>query len=1318
MRLAVSQSLEALESRLLAELADAAAAQAPLGRTSSGEAAGAISSTHAPAAAALLRGRSGPVRDDRALLSALRAQRDVLVKERTALAWLLQTQQRLARDTKQALETVVRTVRASATACQAGASSEPTRKRLEDELRSSRARLLASQRDRREAAARNEAMEAEVAQLHTIVSQLRAAQQRVHTELAVSREAVAQMERRAQASEVSAKAARATAESDIRRLQAAAHVVAASDRVRVEQADAAERAAQLIAEQAAAAAQDGVAQALAQHAADKAVLAVEVRSLRALLAAARAEAAEAKAGHEQGRQSLDTALAGVEALRRDTAEAETALTAAEGRAAASLSCLHAVTVDLSRLAEEFDEAAGDETSAGGAGGLGVTVASRPAASLSNRRSCGSRGGRVGTGTAACWPPRTTGGKGTRSACGCVVVPTSTPPTRVAQTPLAQPPALAIPDAGAGAEQVHATAAAWVGRLSQTLRWHKQELARAHAQRDSAEVRLGRAEARAEQRAAEVDEAREVAARASQAEAEAARERFRAEAALRQQNIELERARTGRCSGATAMAHAVPAAGGARPAPLTDTDASSQAAAQRVSLKIVTRELAATEAQLITVWAAGIPDPTGMGNRIVRAAPKALRTPAHLPARTPHAFVSTPLAPAGAAEASAPAGPILGQTANANQPDAAAGTPAAVTGQPTPITPGHSPAHDSLADFGRLRPKTALQRRLEHTDQAEAERRVAHADTLSREQAARRRAAREYAERIRKLSVVCGAARAPLDTMTCSGTGPSAPAPIAHRATSSVLADQARTVSQTVTAGLQTPETECNGGTEAERRGEAEGQGEGRDEAVGQAERRGEAERRGAQAPASGSVAPAAQSHQEVEHVLGAALTGIDPAQSRGCSSSSRRGSFSRVSRPPTCGVSVEALEAAEAAARRAEADASRLRVQLDESRRQLSQSRHTNDALRTAAGAARVRRDPDSGGEDQPVKGTQRASAASAAARKDSRRVADAARSELHDLQQQLGELRQALAESKGRAQTLQEALEHKEASGAASLDAALARAVSVEAELARLQHTQTDEAEAEAARTLREYQAQEVLQWQLRDARGAAVVAEALGNDLRAEATRAGARVIAVGTVLSMELLAMEGEMTRVRGVAAASAAEAEAYAAAVADLDTQLQQAETRVQEARRQGEAALIGLREQLVAAREAHAAAMASQREGGRKEWQGKVERLQEELRVEMATLAELPPPSPARHAALQLTHHHPPSRLYTPASPARGYSTRSPGDVRGGALSHWSHRTSPQSCTAASNDGGFDQLVEQLRDQLRHEARMPAARASALFSPPL
>jgi len=70
------------------------------------------------------------------------------------------------------------------------------------------------------------------------------------------------------------------------------------------------------------------------------------------------------------------------------------------------------------------------------------------------------------------------------------------------------------------------------------------------------------------------------------------------------------------------------------------------------------------------------------------------------------------------------------------------------------------------------------------------------------------------------------------------------------------------------------------------------------------------------------------------------------------------------------------------------------------------------------------------------------------------------------------------------------------------------------------------------------------------------------------------------------------------------------------------------------------------------------------------------------------------------------------------APARGYSTRSPGDVRGGALSHWSHRTSPQSCTAASNDGGFDQLVEQLRDQLRHEARMPAARASALFSPPL
>jgi hypothetical protein len=446
--------------------------------------------------------------------------------------------------------------------------------------------------------------------------------------------------------------------------------------------------------------------------------------------------------------------------------------------------------------------------------------------------------------------------------------------------------------------------------------------------------------------------------------------------------------------------------------------------------------------------------------------------------------------------------------------------------------------------------------------------------------------------------------------------------------------------------------------------------------------------------------------------LGESLDGVDLMPGRACSLSIRRGSFSRQARQVPGAVSAEAVEAAEAAARRAEADASRLRVQLDEARRQLSQSRHANDALRTAAESTRVRRNSESGTEEKPVQNTQRTGALSGLARTDPRRGAD--------LQQQIGQLRQELAESKGRAQTLQEALAHQEASGAASLSAALTRAASVEAELARLQHAQTDEADAEAARQLREYQAQEVLHWQLRDARAAVAVAEALGKELRAEATRAGARAIAVGTALSMELLAMEGEITRVRGVAAASAAEAQAYAAAVADLDTQLEQAEARVQEARRQGDAALIGLREQLIAAREAHAATMASQREGGRKEWQGKVERLQEELRVEMATLAELPLPSPARHGALQLTHHRPPSRTCTPASPARarGQFTRSPVGASGGTLSHLSHRTSPPLSDAALKDGGFDQLVEQLRDQLRHEARMPVARTSALFSPPL
>jgi hypothetical protein len=362
------------------------------------------------------------------------------------------------------------------------------------------------------------------------------------------------------------------------------------------------------------------------------------------------------------------------------------------------------------------------------------------------------------------------------------------------------------------------------------------------------------------------------------------------------------------------------------------------------------------------------------------------------------------------------------------------------------------------------------------------------------------------------------------------------------------------------------------------------------------------------------------------------------------------------------------------------------------------------------------------------VMGTQRGGGASAAARTDSGSKANTARLELAGLQKQLGEVRQALAESNGRAQTLQEALAHHEASGAASLSAALSRAASAEGELSRLQNAHTDVAEAEAARTLREYQAQEVLRWQLRDAQGAAAVAEGLSNNLRAEATKAGARAIAVSTIVSIELLSMEAEMTRVRGDAAASAAEAEAYAAAVTDMDSQLQQAEARVQEARRQGDAALIGLREQLIAAREAHAEAMATQREGGRKEWQGKVERLQEELRVEMASLAELPPPSPAHHAAFQLMHHHhplthhqPPVRTRspvrtcsTPTDPAQGYDTRSPGGACGNAPSHPSYSTSPPLSASTSNEGGFDLLVEQLRDQLRHEARMPAARASTLF----
>jgi len=160
----------------------------------------------------------------RALLAALRSQRDLLVKERAALAWVLQAQQRMDRDMRDSLTTILRTVEG----LRDGPVASPERpsKGLEAELRSSQARLLAAQRDRRQAVSRSEALEAEVTQLKS------AQHQKVQRELASSRTAFAQAQRRAQAAEASASAARAGAEDDRRRCIAAEAAVAAAEQRR------------------------------------------------------------------------------------------------------------------------------------------------------------------------------------------------------------------------------------------------------------------------------------------------------------------------------------------------------------------------------------------------------------------------------------------------------------------------------------------------------------------------------------------------------------------------------------------------------------------------------------------------------------------------------------------------------------------------------------------------------------------------------------------------------------------------------------------------------------------------------------------------------------------------------------------------------------------------------------------------------------------------------------------------------------------------------------------------------------------------------
>ena len=1160
----------------------------------------------------------------RLALKAMQRHRTDLQHERSALAWLLQSQQRTAGELRSGLEvllTQMRTAQAADERRHAQALLDvraEARRSAQAEHASAQATLLRAHEERGEAMLRAEQLSVEAARLREMVGQLKRHDDEMYASQSGSAAEITQLRASLAAAEERVAAGRiALDEESTRRLEAERRVeIARSERQEL----LARGEGKAEAESQLAALQAGHAAALAQSKEDHTVLVGEVRRLGASLDVANkqlrlleesgaatteqltsAQAQTANEAHVRIAAAADEADAAREVAERHRREAERAVTAAKALKADLLDAANADDED-----EAAHLAAIASAGEGGADGVEGGATDAPA-----------KRGHTSTKLVPAAERAETGGEAIRLLVG-------------QRTKLRT----ALRSA---AEQVQLAT---------------RKLSRANARSTLLAAQLKEAGERADladakARAADSARSRDEATLASEREARAAVERQLEEEHSRVASLE-----RGRLEPVPAAASAPPPSevfveesasnggdgGGEMAAALAA--ASYEAACERCSQVILLRELAMTEADLFTAWGhleAMEADETGRvlaptqqqiehdpraaqerAKARLRAARQARRSPAggghggHGGRRVAFAREN---ARAGDDEeymeeeeeeevgaAATSSGGIafvaggdghVGSAGGVGTPMRGGGTPrrtSIITAATTATTTTTAGAADIGADYGKMRPVSETHRRV-LAEQRQVERR-AQQDASREEdlQAARRRAAREYAERVRSLaSASRGGGGGSVARQGTPTRPPSAP-------------------------------SDGGGGLAVTARREA------------------------SHAHAVGSHAQAQEEAREAQHAAERAVAALERAAAEKVAAerAAARASEKTSEKERMVVQLVDELEAAKTAAERAENDATRLRVQLAEAKRQLTQAFATTDSSRKQLSREGDRvRESDARYRELAVEREQLVEALREAERavETSDAIAEEAKASALE-QQAAAELARQLGEANAlRAMAAQEAVEE----AVAKVADAQGRMSVAEEEAGRLR--------VELSRIADEQRHFALLEAQCTSAQTAANSAEEQALAAAARVAKAALETRAVGATLAVEIRVLDLEILTHDATVERMHGEAEELAAKANDLERALQDAEARVLAAEQRADEGAISWREQLLSQRETHAAALQQERSDGKREWKARLQALQGELKQEMHALQAMPsltplaPPMPgsqllAYEADARLREHPP------------------------------------------------------------------------------